>query len=215
MKRATAPGAALRWSSALRNQLQNERLLAELCLPDAPRRIGIAGCHAGAGASTVALNLALLLRERQDSPVWLVEADLRRPVLAGWLGVAGGGFNRLAEGETTLADCGVQDAATGLHLLAATAVAQPLLLLQKAAERLAAFTGERLLVDLPPVLGAPDATLLAPRLDGVLLVLEAEGTRWEVAREARHRLEAAGARVIGAVLNKKPHPIPNWLYRLL
>ncbi|OGB06171.1 MAG: hypothetical protein A3E25_16400 [Burkholderiales bacterium RIFCSPHIGHO2_12_FULL_69_20] len=215
MKRSTAQGAALRWSSGLRNQLQNARLLAELCQPDAPRRIGIAGCHAGAGASTVALNLALLLRERQHSPVWLAEADVRRPVLAGWLGMAGGGFNRLAEGDTTLADCGEQHAATGLQLVTASVAAQPLLLLQRAAERLLPPDADRLLVDLPPVLDAPDATLVAPRLDGVLLVLEAEGTRWEVAREARHRLEAAGAHVIGAVLNKKPHPIPNWLYRLL
>ena len=215
MTRARRPADVLRWSSALHDRLQNAPLLSELSQPDAPRRIGIAGCHAGAGASTVALNLALLLRERLADPVWLVEADVRRPVLAGWLGVAGGGFNRLADGEHTMASCAVLDEATGLQVLAATAAPQPLLLLQRAAERLRPPGDGRVLVDLPPVLDTPDASLLASSLDGVLLVLEAEGTRWEVAREARHRLEAAGAKVIGAVLNKQPHHIPNWLYRLL
>ncbi len=204
---------ALRWSAALRDQLQNASLLTELSHPNAPRRLGICGCHAGAGASTVALNLALLLRERQPAPVWLVEADVRQPVLGGWLGVDSGAFNRLPEAE--LSDVGAFDAATGLHLALATPAAQPLILLQAAAERLTLEGEARLLVDLPPVLDRPDTTLIAPHLDGVLLVLEAEGTRWEVAREARQRLEAAGAKVVGAVLNKKPQPIPNWLYRLL
>lgn len=215
MSRHTALAGALRWSAALRNQLQNAKLMAELCRPDAPQRIGVVGCHAGAGASTVALNLALLLRERQPQPVWLVEADLRQPVLGRWMGHAGGALNRLAEDQGTLAGSGLTDAATGLHLVTAAPAAQPLLTLQQLAGRLLQPPGDRLVVDLPPLLETPDAVLLAPQLDGVLLVLEAEGTRWEVAREARQRLAAAGATVIGAVLNKKPHPIPNWLYRLL
>ena len=213
MKVKRSPPQALRWSAALRDQLQNASLLTELSLPDAPRRLGVCGCHAGAGASTVALNLALLLRERQPAPVWLVEADVRQPVLGGWLGSASGGFNRLSDAD--LVDAATLDEGTGLHLALAEPSTQPLILLQAAAPRLTLPGDARLLVDLPPVLDRPDATLVAPHLDGVLLVLEAEGTRWEVAREARQRLEAAGAKVIGAVLNKKPQPIPNWLYRLL
>lgn len=213
MKARRVAPQALRWSAALRDQLQNASLLTELSLSDAPRRIGVCGCHAGAGASTVALNLALLLRERQPAPVWLVEADVRQPSLGEWLGAASGGFNRLTDCD--LSDAGALDEGTGLHLALATPSTQPLILLQAAAPRLTLPGDARLLVDLPPVLERPDATLVAPHLDGVLLVLEAEGTRWEVAREARQRLEAAGAKVIGAVLNKKPQPIPNWLYRLL
>ncbi len=210
--------AALPWSAALRSRLQNETLLAELCQPGAPRCIGVAGCHVGAGASTVALNLALLLRERVADPVWLVEADVRRPVYADWLGVPAGGLDRLAAAADDVAPpelATAPDPRTGLHVVAASVASQPLLLLQKAAPRLRGALPGRVIVDLPPVLDAPDATLVAPHVDAVLLVLEAEATRWEVAREARVRLDAAGAKVVGAVLNKKPYPIPAWLYRWL
>jgi protein-tyrosine kinase len=73
----------------------------------------------------------------------------------------------------------------------------------------------RTLIDLPPILEHPDALMMAQATDGVLLVLEAEETRWPVAREARQRIEAAGMRIVGAVLNRKPHYVPSWLYRLL
>lgn len=210
-----APVGPLRWQGALRDQLHNARLLSELCQPEAPQRIGVVACHAGAGASTVAMNLAAMLRERGDAPVWLVEAELRHPSLARSLGLADGGFNRLVDESAAFEDCAVTHPASGLKVLAARASGEPLPLLRRAAERLAEPPEGRMVVDLPPLLERPDASLMLPVLDGVLLVLEAEATRWEVAREARRRLDAAGATVLGAVLNKKPHPIPRWLYRLL
>jgi hypothetical protein len=36
-----------------------------------------------------------------------------------------------------------------------------------------------------------------------------------VARLARQRLEGAAARLIGAIINKKRHPIPRRLYNLV
>lgn len=70
-------------------------------------------------------------------------------------------------------------------------------------------------VVLPPLLTHPEALSLAARLDGVVLVLEAERTRWEVAREAKHLLDSIGVKVLGAILNKRPRHIPDALYRRL
>lgn len=61
----------------------------------------------------------------------------------------------------------------------------------------------------------PEAALLAAQLDGAVLVLEAEHTRWEVAAAAASQLEAGQARLLGAVLNKKRQVIPDFLYRRL
>jgi Mrp family chromosome partitioning ATPase len=36
-------------------------------------------------------------------------------------------------------------------------------------------------------------------VDGVISVVEAEKTKWEVAEEAKERLKAAGARILGGV----------------
>ncbi|NJM07509.1 CpsD/CapB family tyrosine-protein kinase, partial [Candidatus Gracilibacteria bacterium] len=57
------------------------------------------------------------------------------------------------------------------------------------------------LFDTPPVVAVSDAVVLAPRVDGVLLVLQAGHTRRDRAREARKQLEKVKANIVGVVLN--------------
>jgi capsular exopolysaccharide synthesis family protein len=58
--------------------------------------------------------------------------------------------------------------------------------------------------DTPPCLAVSDAAVLANRVDGVLLVLEAGKTRREAAVRAKEALEQIGARLLGVVLTKIP-----------
>jgi capsular exopolysaccharide synthesis family protein len=58
------------------------------------------------------------------------------------------------------------------------------------------------LFDSPPALVVADASLLASKVDGVLLVVEAGGTPRELVSQARETLEQAGARLLGVLLNK-------------
>lgn len=69
--------------------------------------------------------------------------------------------------------------------------------------------------DPPSVDAAPDAFALAGRCDGVVLVVEAERTRWQVADAVCERLVEQGAKVLGAVLNKRRFRIPGFIYRRL
>lgn len=57
-----------------------------------------------------------------------------------------------------------------------------------------------ILFDVPPVIAVTDATLLAAKLDGVLLVIRAGGTRREHAEHAVELLERVNVRIVGAVL---------------
>jgi capsular exopolysaccharide synthesis family protein len=68
------------------------------------------------------------------------------------------------------------------------------------------------LFDCPPVNSYSDSTALACKADGIVLVVQAEKTRWEVVQDARQRLEHCGGRVLGVVLNKRQFHIPNWIY---
>jgi Mrp family chromosome partitioning ATPase len=52
-------------------------------------------------------------------------------------------------------------------------------------------------------------------VDGAVLVVEAENKRAEVAIQAKEHLEEAGAKVLGAVLNRRRHVIPEVVYRRL
>jgi len=70
-------------------------------------------------------------------------------------------------------------------------------------------------ISAPPVGLYADAALLAREADGVVLVLEANATRWRTARKAKHALENARVPVLGTVLNNRTFPIPEKIYRLL
>ena len=72
-----------------------------------------------------------------------------------------------------------------------------------------------ILLTTPPVNAYNDALALATKVDGVVLVVEAEKTRWEVAQSARERLEDARANILGVVLNNRKFHIPGWIYRRL
>ena len=71
------------------------------------------------------------------------------------------------------------------------------------------------LIDAPAVTSSPEALAFAKVSDGVVLVVAAESTRWQVAKQAKDSIEKAGGKVIGAILNKKRHHIPDFIYRRL
>lgn len=69
--------------------------------------------------------------------------------------------------------------------------------------------------DTPPFLVESDASLMAGQFDAAVLVVSCEDTRWEVARLVAERLDVAGGRLIGAVLNRRRYYIPGAIYRSL
>ncbi len=58
-----------------------------------------------------------------------------------------------------------------------------------------------IVLDAPPVLPVTDASVLAPAVDGVLLVVQIGRTPREAAHLAHQQLKAVGARVLGVVVN--------------
>jgi Mrp family chromosome partitioning ATPase len=74
---------------------------------------------------------------------------------------------------------------------------------------------DAILLDSSPVSAARSGQSLSARADGVVLVLEAENTRWPVARNAKKTIIRGGGRLLGVVLNKRRYHIPEWIYRRL
>jgi capsular exopolysaccharide synthesis family protein len=59
-----------------------------------------------------------------------------------------------------------------------------------------------IIFDTPPCLPLADAHILARQVDGVVLVVDAGGTRRDAASKAKEALERAGGRMLGVVLNR-------------
>jgi len=71
------------------------------------------------------------------------------------------------------------------------------------------------LFDLAPVNVYSDASILAPRLDAALIVIEADRTRIPDVERTRRTLERVVVRLVGSVLNRRRDYIPAFIEELL
>ena len=153
---------------------------------------------AGEGKTLTAANLALTLSHSYVRNV----ADLRNPMMREIFGIA-----PMRDPERHNADsaCPVQQVRPHLWLmLARRPESDPISTLtsDRMRETLAEAreTFDWVLIDTPPVGLLPDANLLAGMVDGVLMVISAGRTPYDVAQQAT---DAVGReRVIGVVLNR-------------
>ncbi len=74
---------------------------------------------------------------------------------------------------------------------------------------------DHVLVDTPPAITAMDGIVLSRCVDGVVLVVEADKTRWPVAEKIKTKIQKSGGNILGVVFNKRRFYIPEWLYRML
>ena len=68
------------------------------------------------------------------------------------------------------------------------------------------------LIDCSAIHDSTDTALLAPEVDGVVLVVEAERTQNSSVRESIKTINMAKGNLLGCVLNRRRYPIPQWIF---
>lgn len=159
------------------------------------------------GKSTAAINLAIAMAEG-GARVVLVDADLRRPSVARYLGLEGSvGLTTTLIGEARFEDV-VQPWGDGtLHVLPAGQVPpNPSELLDSPAMAdLLRDLGERydvVVLDSAPLLPVTDAAVLSRMTDGALVVVGCRRVHRAQLQDALTSLAAVEARVLGLLLNQ-------------
>ncbi|GAA4626162.1 polysaccharide biosynthesis tyrosine autokinase [Cellulomonas oligotrophica] len=159
------------------------------------------------GKSTAAINLAIAMAEG-GARVVLVDADLRRPSVARYLGLEGSvGLTTTLIGEARFEDV-VQPWGDGtLHVLPAGQVPpNPSELLDSPAMAdLLRDLGERydvVILDSAPLLPVTDAAVLSRMTDGALVVVGCRRVHRAQLQDALTSLAAVEARVLGLLLNQ-------------
>jgi protein-tyrosine kinase len=174
----------------------------------------------GEGNTTVLINFARTMASEGDK-VLVVDANLRSPSIHTALNLEQKtGFTDLLLGKAAVADAvKITSAANLSAITCGTRSSNPFALLESnrlllIIEQLKSLA-DWVLFDAPPVIACNDAGVLAAKLDGVIMVIEAEKTRWEVVNSARKRMENSSGKILGAVLNKRQMHIPGWAYNKL
>lgn len=172
------------------------------------RAVLVSSALPGEGKSFVASNLAEVLSRHSGRTALLIDGDLRRPQLHKIFGApAGPGLTDYLQGSLCESDVIQKGNSDGLFFLpcgtespnSSELLGSPKMkkLLQWAKEEFS-----WVVIDSPPVVLVSDAARVAEFCDGVVLVVQAGVTSYEIALKAKRQFRENA--VLGAVLNRVP-----------
>ena len=168
--------------------------------------IVVASANPGEGKTVTALNLAWLLAQTDGVKALVIDSDLRKPSLAGYIGIkTKKGLSDVLAGKATLAQTIIKLQPAGLHMLpggearndVAELISGPTFkeILRQAREMF-----DFVIIDAPPLGIFTDATVLINHADGALLVVRANHTRYSMLERMLEPLPKD--RMLGVVLNQ-------------
>jgi len=175
----------------------------------------------GDGCTTTAVSFAKTMAQYCRLNVLLIDANLRSPRLHEVFNVEynqGLGdlltndeeenslFKKVGHGNLFLIPCGKKNSGP-LAIFESDRFDKTLKLMRE--------KFDYVILDAPPVIGCAETKVMGKKVDGVILVVESDKTRKQVAIRAKQELEDAGAKVLGVILNKREHYIPEWIYKRL
>ncbi len=173
-----------------------------------PRSVVVTSSEPGEGKSTVSTSIARSLAD-SGQPTILIDADLRRPTIAKKFNIDSKiGLTQVLAGQVELADAVRQYEDSQLFILAAGRIPpnpSELLGSEKMRQLIKELSSEfMVIIDVPPLLPVTDASLLAPAVDGVVLVATVGKSRKEHLEEAAKMIAKVSGNLFGVVINRTP-----------
>lgn len=185
------------------------------------RLVVVSATESGNGCSWICARMGEVLASQTSGSVCVVDANLRSPGLHKEFGVPNHyGLSDALQAYEPVRGFVTQLSRPNLWLLSCgseTEKSQALL----GSERMRSLLPELqrefefVLVDAPPMRGGDDTIMLSRNAEGVVLVLRANASRRETAKQAVHDLAVANVKLLGAVLNHRTFPVPEKIYRKL
>ena len=175
----------------------------------------------GEGVSTVTLGLAATMADVARQGVLVIDLNSAHPTLADQLGLDDSvGLGELLAKDAARADAVVESDIPRLFVLGRGQASADL----SQSTSLALFDElvkgmrsdfDHIIFDGGSLMTSPDSLLVSSKVDGVILIVQAERTSTETVREASNQLRAAGANLLGCVLNRRRDYLPGFLSRRL
>jgi protein-tyrosine kinase len=194
----------------------------ESMLPHCPRKIiQFIGSQEGEGTSTIAGEFARAAAFKIGKSVLLLDADRVRPshqhffpvrLDTGWLeavksGRGSGGSLYHVQNSGFFDGPSLNSEFYGTDVFLSASIDSFWNLLR--------HRFDLIVIDSPPLTQSQDGLSIAPKVDGVVIVIEAERTRWTVAESVKKRIGKMGGNILGIVFNKRRYYIPQSIYERL
>lgn len=168
----------------------------------------------GEGKSTTATNMAIALAQAGQR-VALVDADLRRPMVSSYLGLEGGaGLTTALLGTADIADLLQPWGEDNLYVLTSGLIPpnpSELLgsnMMSAILDRLEDLF-DVVIIDAPPLIPVTDASVLAQRAGGVVLIVGSGKVRKQDVEKSLTSLNLVDANMLGVVMNLVPAKGPD------
>jgi len=186
---------------------------------EGPRRVAFIGTESGNGNTWMCAHVGDILASLVDRSVCLVDCNFRSPALHQQFVIENhSGLADALRGHTPIAKYARQ-LRRNLSVLSSGTRNEDTDLLTSDRMRLRLAELGRafdyVLMDAPSLNSSNHGIILGSSCDGVVLVLKANSSRRESARQAMQQFQAANIPVLGAVLNQRTFPIPEKIYKLL
>lgn len=173
--------------------------------------ITFTSCTPDEGKSSVVMELGRAMAE-DGRKVLILDADLRKSVLVGRHHAKSKkgsikGLSHYLSGQAKLADVLCETNVENLNIIfAGRTTPNPTELLgNHYFEELIVYARENydtVLIDSPPLGSVIDTAIIAPKCDGVVLVVEANKCSYRFIQDIKKQLEITGCKILGVVLNK-------------
>ncbi|WP_461204669.1 CpsD/CapB family tyrosine-protein kinase [Clostridium sp. DL1XJH146] len=158
------------------------------------------------GKSSITGNLALVLANNGKN-VLVIDCDMRKPTIHKKMNISNKvGLSNFLAGEVEFINI-VQEYENNVFVITAGSIPpNPAEILES--NKMNDFINKMknqfdyVIIDSPPIIVVTDAQVLAPKVDGVILVVASKKADREATIRAKELLEKVQANLIGAVLNK-------------
>jgi polysaccharide biosynthesis transport protein len=173
---------------------------------NAPRAILVTSAAPSEGKTITAANIAITMAQAGNR-LLLIDCDMRRPKLHRLFNVPRDrGLSNILVGTCGVDEAIIHSTIPGIDIIVSGPVPpnpSEMLGSQNMTDFLETVRGryDRIVLDSPPITAVTDAVILSRLVDGVLLVIRAGETHREIVKNGIGLLQAANARILGAILN--------------
>lgn len=215
------PGAAVIADEANPTEEEYQKLRASLvsiAVPSGLHTVLVTSPNHREGTTTVAVGLACALGRERESRVLLVEGNWRTPSFRSVLPLPGdSGLVDSVAGRTAPEALATRIEELNISVIPAGETMSQAIDLDVIDSLLARLRSQFdfIVVDGPPVNSYADASVLATKVDGVVLVVEADETPVIEAENAKRQLGKVGSRILGVVLNRRRSYVPAFIESFL